>query len=73
MERANAVERVNTILDEMSGLIMNSRKAFMNANACIVDRDRLGQLMRDLSDSLPGELEQAKKLRHHQQGYQRSQ
>ena len=62
MEKNPAMERFNTILEEMNGMVLNSRKAFLNSNACIVDRERLCQLMQDLQDSLPAELDQAKKI-----------
>lgn len=62
MDKNPAVERVNAILEEMNGMVLNSRKAFLNSSSCIVDRERLGQLMQDLYASLPEEIEQAKKI-----------
>ena len=62
MERSNAVERVSNILEEMNSLLQNSRKAFMSSNSYLVDRDQLMDMMEDLRSSLPGEIEQAKKV-----------
>lgn len=71
MAANGSIEQCMVILREISGTIVNARKAFMSGDACVVSReallDRLDQLQRSLPGAVNTAMEYVKNIQMIQQ------
>ena len=58
----NVVGHVNSIIDELYEMIQGARSVPLSSDKCMVERERALDILDDIINSLPTELENAKKI-----------
>ena len=58
----NVVGHVNEIIDELYEMIQSARSVPLSSDKCMLERERALDILDDIINSLPAELENAKKI-----------